>query len=578
MIPVLYPPNETAFVNNGLGRLNDAISCDVEEVRNGLFELSMEYPITGIHYSDIAISCLIFATPSDGKEPEPFRIYKISRPLNGRITVNAEHISYQLNYIPVLPFTADSCIQALQGLKTNAAENCPFNFFTDKEITGTWTNPEPASIRARLGGSDGSILERYKGEYEFRRYNVYLWTNRGSNNGVTIRYGKNLTDLNQEESIESTYTGILPFWTSRKEDDDTVITLPERVLHSDNADLYPFQRTVTVDFTEDFEEAPTVEELRAAGENYINNNNIGVPEVNLTVSFIALWQTNEYKALAALERVNLCDTVTVRFDALGVNATAQVIRTKYDVLQDRYTEIELGDAKSSLGDTIAKISQVTSETAVNQATSAFTADIARAVDVFRGAMGGHMIINTNANGEPVELLFMDTDNAATAVNVMRFNNAGIAFSTNGYNGPFNSAWFIDGTFDASQINVINLTASMINGGILKLGNVDNVSGVLEVYDQQNNLVGRMDRNGLKMYGPDGSYVQINQTVGFAGFDRNNNKVYWVDSNEFHQRKSVIEEEITLCAMMRFIPITLYDGGGNVTSEGIGLVSVTSGSN
>lgn len=577
MIPVLYPPNETAFVNNGLGRLNDAISCDVEEVRNGLFELTMEYPITGIHYADIAISCLIFATPSDGKDPEPFRIYKISRPLNGRITVNAEHISYQLNYIPVLPFTADSCIQALQGLKTNAAENCPFNFFTDKEITGSWVNPEPASIRARLGGSDGSILERYKGEYEFRRYNVYLWTNRGSNNGVTIRYGKNLTDLKQEESIESTYTGILPFWTSREEDNDTVITLPERVLHSDNAELYPFQRTITVDFTDDFEEAPTVEELRAAGENYINNNNIGVPEVNLTVSFIALWQTNEYKALAALERVNLCDTVTVRFDALGVNATAQVIRTKYDVLQDRYTEIELGDAKSSLGDTIAKISQVTSETAVNAATSAFTADIARAIDVFRGAMGGHMIVNTNANGEPVELLFMDTDDAATAVNVMRFNNAGIAFSTNGYNGPFNSAWFIDGTFDASQINVIGLTASMINGGILKLGNVDNVSGVLEVYDQQNNLVGRMDRNGLKMYGPDGSYVQINQTVGFAGFDRNNNKVYWVDSNEFHQRKSVIEEEITLCNMMRFIPITLYDGGGNVTSEGIGLVSVASGS-
>ena len=111
MIPILYPPNETAFVNNGLGRLNDAISCDVEEVRNGLFELTMEYPITGIHYADIALSCLIFATPSDGKDPEPFRIYKISRPLNGRITVNAEHISYQLNYIPVLPFTADSCIQ-----------------------------------------------------------------------------------------------------------------------------------------------------------------------------------------------------------------------------------------------------------------------------------------------------------------------------------------------------------------------------------------------------------------------------------------------------------------------------------
>ena len=575
MIPVLYDQNETQFVNNGLGRLADAIRCDVTEERNGVYELEMVYPVNGQHYNDIAISRIVFAQPADGKDAEPFRIYKVSRPINGRVTINAEHISYQLNYIPVMPFTADSCIQALQGLKLHAAENCPFEFYTDKEITGTWNNPEPASIRARLGGTDGSILERYKGEYEFRRYGVYLWTNRGHDNGVTIRYGKNLTDITQEENIENTYTGILPFWRSSDEDDDTIVTLPEEVIHSDNAGNFPYMRTLPVDFSQNFDEEPTVEELRNAAENYISNNNIGIPEVNLTVSFVALWQTTEYAELAAIERINLCDTVTVIFEKLGVNAKAEVIKTVFDVLTERYKSIEIGDAKSRLGDTIASITEQTASQELAAATSAFTADIARAIDVFRGALGGHMIVNTNANGEPVELLFMDTDNAATAVNVIRINQAGIAFSTNGYNGPFNTAILIDGTLDATQLNVVGLTADLIRGGIFQLGNVENVSGVLEIYDNENNLIGVLDRNGLKMYGSDGSYVLMNQTVGFAGYDRNDNKIYWVDGTEFHQRKAVVEEEITLSGLLRFIPITITSGT-DVINQGIALVSVANG--
>ena len=289
MIPVLFPANAATWTTNGLGRLSDAISCKVTEERNGSYELEMEYPETGIHYSDIAISCLILAKPSDGANPEPFRIYKITRPINGRVIINAEHISYQLNMIPVLPFTADSCLLAMQGLKTNAAETCPFDFYTDKVISTQWQNKTPASIRDRLGGSEGSILEAFKGEFEFTGYDVHLWTNRGSNNGVTIRYGKNLTDLKQEESIANTYTGICPYW--QKEDEDgtvQTVMLTEHVLHGSRAGNFPYQRTIVVDFSDRWEEAPTEQELRDAGNAYILENDIGIPEVNLTVDFVAL--------------------------------------------------------------------------------------------------------------------------------------------------------------------------------------------------------------------------------------------------------------------------------------------------
>ena len=468
MIPILFPAGATTWTTNGLGRLSDAISCTVEEERNGKYELEMIYPVDGIHYHDMSISDLILAKPADGKDPQPFRIYKISRPIGGQVTVNAEHLSYQLNMIPVVPFTADSCLLALEGLKTNAAEACPFDFYTDKVISTQWSCKTPASIRELLGGSDGSILEAFKGEYEFDGYDVHLWTNRGTDTGVVIRYGKNLVDLEQEENIENTYTGIMPFWQKEQEDGETVtVLLPERVLHSSRASNFPYQRTIPVDFSDRWETPPEESELRDAGEAYILANDIGIPSVDVTVDFIALWQTEEYKDLAALERVNLCDTITVRFDKLGVDVKAKVIRTSFDVLTERYNEIEVGDGKGSLGETISEISAGETENAVRSVTAAYTAAIGAATELLSGGMGGHVVINTNADGQPNEILIMDTDDANTAVNVIRLNAAGIGFSNNGYNGPFASAWTIDNKFNAQLIDVLNLSANSINAGILR---------------------------------------------------------------------------------------------------------------
>ncbi|MBQ3991295.1 MAG: phage tail protein [Bacteroidales bacterium] len=574
MIPILYDSNETQFISNGLGRLSDAISCKVTEEANGAYELTMQYSITGKHYNDLAMTRYIYAKPSDGKDPQPFSIYKISKPLNGICTIYAEHISYQLNYIPVMPFRASSCLLALQGLKENAAEDCPFNFYTDKTVETEYVMTEPAMLRARLGGTEGSILQRYKGEFEWDKWDVHLWNHRGIDNGVVLRYGKNITSLTQDESIENTYTGVCPYWVGRNEDGTNYsVVLPEKVLHSENADRYPYQRTVMLNTSDHFREPPTVEDLRSYAQAYMENNAIGVPKVNVKVSFVPLWQSEEYRDVSDLERVNLFDTITVVFEELGVSATAYVIETDYDVLKERYISVTVGDVKSNLTDTLVKQSEETTQE-IQNSMSRMEQSLAIAGDKITGGLGGYVVINRNANGEPNELLVMDSPDISTAVNVIRFNEAGIGFSQNGYDGPFNSAWTIDGHLDMSQIDVMNIRADMFQGGAIDLGSLENQSGVLRLFDENNALVGIMDKDGLRMYGPDGSYVLMNQQEGFVGKDVRGNPIYWVSSDEFHMRKGVMDEEITLCNKLRFVPMETYRD--NVLfNDGIGLVSVSS---
>ena len=349
MKPRLYPENETNFESNGLGPLSDALACTVEENRNGAFELSMEYPVTGVLFDELKHGSIIFAPPNDGGEPQPFRVYGKSTPLSGVVTVRAKHISYQLSHIPVSPFTAGSCAAALQGLKTNAVEPCPFDFWTDKETVATFTVTEPASARSLLGGVAGSVLDVYGGEYEFDRYTVKLHKARGTDSGVVIAYGKNLVDIDQEESIENTITGVYPYY---KDTNGNVLELPEKVVSSVSAHNFPYPRTVPLDCSQEWQETPSVEQLRAYASAYVKKEGIGVPSVSLKVSFVPLWQTEEYKAIAPAERLNLCDIATVRFEKLGVNARAKVVQTVYDVLAGRYESITLGEASTNLADTI----------------------------------------------------------------------------------------------------------------------------------------------------------------------------------------------------------------------------------
>ena len=377
MIPILYEKEELLFNTNGIGRLTDCISCTVTEERNGIYELEMQYPADGKYFDQLTRGKYIYTTHDEAGDGQAFRIYKISKPINGICTYNAQHISYQLSKIVVKPFTATSCADAIAKLKTNSLIYNNFNFYTDKAVDGAYTVRQPSSIRALLGGEENSLLDRYgTGEYEFNMFDVKLWLHRGTDTGVTIRYGKNLTNFNMETDYGDTYTAIAPFWADDNGEEDSVY-LPEGYLVMSNVPTYASTlatdamadiltdasqeididyydvEVVPLDLSQEFDEKPTVNELRERALQELQTMTAWRPNENITVNFVQLWQTDEYADYAPLQRVKLCDTVSVYFTKMGVTAAnMKVIRVVWDALQERYLEMELGEPKQTLTDVI----------------------------------------------------------------------------------------------------------------------------------------------------------------------------------------------------------------------------------
>lgn len=476
MIPILYEGTETEFTSQGLGSLSDATSCTISEEINNTYELEMNYPMTGVHFFDIKVGRIILATPAPRKESEPFSIYKISKPIDGIVTIYAEHISYRLSYIPVKPFSASNCYGALNGCVENSLEDNPFTVWTDKALNINFSFNKPQSFRLCLGGVEGSILDTYRGEYEFNRFTVKLHTNRGSlKDTAKIIYGKNLTDLKQEESIENTITGIVPYWastvtqtndegTSTSESVEVVVTLPEYVIESEHADKFPYRRTAVVDLSEYFKEQPTVDELRTRANQYMKDNLTGLPTVSLTVSFIDLARSEENKDFAS-ELVYLGDQVPVYFEKLGIAAKAEITSAAYDVLADRYDSLTLGTVSSSLSKTLNEISKK-QDTVVTQTN--LQSALILAQKIMAGGAGGY-IVTKYFNGHPAETYYGDTDNVDTMVNVIRINKNGIAFSNSGISGPYVSAWTIDGKFNADFIQAGKISGSFIEANSITVG-------------------------------------------------------------------------------------------------------------
>lgn len=449
--------NETEFNHNGLGVLSDAADAEVTEERNGAFELTMQYPSGGWLFSELKNRRIIYCPAYPGGTPQPFRIYRITKPMGGLVTVYAEHISYDLSGVMLSRFSAGSAAEAFAKLPQYAVGNNPFTFFTDKSTQAVFQVTAPASIRSKLGGSEGSLLDVYGGEYVFDGFTVKLLNERGQNRGVSIRYGKNLTDLTQEENIQSVYTGVYPYWA--KEED--YFELPEKTVNAEGD--FGFTRLMPLDLSSEFEEKPSAEQLRAEAQEYMKANKIGVPKVSLTVSFFPLEQSEEYKDLALLETVYLCDTVNVEFSALGVSATAKVVKTVYDVLRKRYRSIELGDAKSNIADTIVKQEQ---EIQKKPSYSALEDAIQNATNWITNG-GGYIVAIKDEAGNWKEIVSLDVNNLEQAKKVWRWNNGGFGFSANGYNGPYRLAITQDGAIVADFITVGTLTANIIKAGILK---------------------------------------------------------------------------------------------------------------
>ena len=518
MIPILFSKSETDFTTNGLGRLTECASCVVTEERNGIYEVEFTYPVTGKHYKELIESGgIIGVIHDDQHDIQPFDIYRHSAPIDGMVTFNAHHISYRLANIICRPFSGSSCADALAGLKNNAINDCPFTFWTDKSTTGEFDLTHPDNIRALLGGQEGSILDIYgKGDYEFTGFEVKLHANRGLDRGVTIRYGKNLVDLENTVDDSMTFSAVAPYWT----DGENTLTLPEGIVMGTNVPnasapwtdeggtyitdnngeiiyfQYPNIVPAALDLSDQFEEQPTVEQLRQKAIDYLDNNQPWIPSHNISIDFVQLWQTPEYENVAVLQRVSLCDTVSIYFPDLGLTQSeAKVIRVEFNVLTERYDRMEVGEPKTTLAESVANAVDVSipdkypTKGFVDQA-------INEATEKISGGLGGHVVMTMNADGQPQEILIMDTDDIQTAVHVIRMNQAGIGFSNSGYEGPFESAWTIDGKFNADFIATGTLLANYIRGGTLQMGGLNDASGVIRVLDANGNTIGVWNQNGL----------------------------------------------------------------------------------
>ena len=420
MIPCLYASTEMKFDHNGIGKLADAQSCTVTEKRNGSYELKLVCPADGIHAEMLEEGNIILAKPSDTMQSQPFRIYKITTPIDGKLEVQARHISYQLNFITVSPFSVSGCAGAMQGLKSHAASECPFSVWTDVASSAMFTVPVPASFRNCLGGMDGSILDTFGGEFEWDRYMVKFHRARGADHNVHIVYGKNLTDFKMEKSIENTITGVHPYWVDNET--QAVMELPEKIVYMSKKSV-PYQKVTVLDCTSAFQEKPSEAALREYAQNYIDTTSLTEPEIDIKIDFIQLWNTPGYEDVVEAEQVSLCDTVHVYISKLGIEASSKVTETEYDSLLERYNSITLSNStvssrNSSLTSSLNSIrntataaydTAVRVETAVGEQMGGISASIIYDGALFAALFGLHYKNETDSKGNTTRYAF----NAAT---------------------------------------------------------------------------------------------------------------------------------------------------------------------
>ena len=501
--PILYKADETDFSHLGLGILTDTIECMVTEERNGMYELKMQYPIDGAGFEDIKNDRLIKADASNDLKDQRFKIIRITKPAKGFVTIYAEHISYLTQDLPLEPIVnySGDALTALNIWKNNIVDNHPFTVYSDISTIGSgkWTINEVENARRALGGVQGSMLDTYGGEYRFDNYHIGLYAQRGNDSGTLIAHGKNLTDLEQEEEIATTYTSIYPYVTINEDDKEEILTLPERYIDSEYVDNYARRKILTVDFSS--EEITTVAQLRARAERYITDNEVGIPRVNLRVKFIDLAKTLDYKDLKLVEEINLCDLVTVYFEKLDIMQKAKVIKTVWDVLLDRYDLIEIGESRSSLSDSVntivdGKVDRVEKKINLVQIAANGKNKIFRgSAEPTRGMSGNDLWYKPVGDGE-TELYRYDGS-------MWKLEKV--------------SAGLLGGTLDAENGDV-----DLINVNVNNL--VGNISEFVKSYWNAINSRADIDGDKLRFTHNDGSYTTLSAN-GLMRYDGGTGKTY-----------------------------------------------------
>lgn len=548
----LFGTTDTNYSTNGDKILIPTYQHIIKQ-DNGEFYLDIELPL--LYIDDIQSNRILVSNTPTGEQA--FRITDIEK-RKTKIKVKAYHISYDSqNYI-----IQDSYVVGKDGNGAinhlNDATDIPSPFTVSSDILATNSY---RCVRKSLFEAWNDMLERWGGHLVRNNYNVAINDSIGQDNGVVVRYAKNLKDISATYNWEDVATKLLPVGKDG-------ILLPEIYVYG--LEQYDIPYTKVVHFEQEIEQEDFVDEnddpdeeayhialidnLRQQAEQYLQDNYL--PKVNYTLD-------------ANLEKItDVGDTIEVIDERLGINIMTNLISYDYDCILEKYIQLEFGNFKNNLGNLIQNI-QASTETIVSEASSEtrvyLESELQEATDRIWGTLGNSYVIY-----EGDKILIVDRLPKETATNVIMINSGGIGFSNTGISGTFNSAWTIDNKLDMSQIKVLNLSASMINGGKLRLGNALNQNGILEVYDEANSLIAELNKDGLKMYATDGGYILINTTVGFSGYDKNGNRIYWADGDTFHMKKAVVEEAITIVNKVSFLPVQITSGG-IVVNDGVAII-------
>lgn len=548
----LFEATDNEFHTNG-DKIIIPTRAVIHKEDNGPYYLDLETDLSYIEW--LTPNRIIVANTPQGFQP--FRIKNVDK-TRKKITIKANHIFYDTqNYVIEDSYVVEkNCNAALEHLNAATETESPFETTSDINLIRSYR-----CVRKSLYEAIQVVLERWGGHLVRDSFEIKVMNDIGNDNGVTVRYGKNLKNITANYNWDAVATKLMPVGADG-------LLLPETWLYSTNRYDIPYTKVVSFDQQEidpdnyqdeNAYQQALIDDLRAKGNAYLEANS--VPAVNYTLE-------------ANLERItDIGDTIEVIDERLGINLLTHLIAFDYNCLLEKYTTVQFGNFTPKLQDLMTTIADNT-QTAIAENNAeikvTLSEELQEATSQILGVLGNSYVIY---DGD--KILVVDQLPKENANHVIMINAAGIGFSSNGIAGPFTSAWTIDNTLNMQNINVINLTADLIKGGTLKLGSNLNQYGQLEIYNEANNLIAEMNKNGFKMYGTDGSYILINNSVGLAGYDRNNTKIYWADGDAFHMKKSEVEEEITLCGKLRYIPIQITDNGV-VTHDGIGLVSVLGG--
>ena len=548
----VYDATEKLFNHNGIKALHP-LFAEITKIDNGDYYIELEDTLENLEYYQKGL--IIRASTPWGNQG-----FRCDNPIikNNRVTCKAWHLTYDAkNYLIKDSYAVDkNCNDALNYFNDNTDITSPFDVSSDiTEISSTRVVRQTLfNVFERFISAD-----KYGGHWVRDNFSFGIKASVGQDRGVVLAYQKNISDIEVSENWDNVCTKILPYTT----DGDVAIELDETYVEL-SEDLYDIPYSQTVKFEniykkEDFatrEEflTATKEWLKAQADAYLDVNK--VPLVNYSIS-------------AEISNVSdIGDLIYVKHPKVNVNITTNVISIKYDVLKGKYTKIEFGNFKKEIKNFRQEIVEEVGKdtnTKVNETKNLLEQELSEATDKINSVLGNSYVIYDGN-----EILVVDRLPKESATYCLKINSAGIGFSNTGIQGQFNSAWTINGTLDMQQINVINLTASLIKGGTLKLGGTNNANGTFELYDDTNRLVSLMDKQGLTVYATDGSYVKLNADVGFAGYDKSGNKIYWADGDVFRMKNAEVENEIKIAGKIKIVPVSTD------SNVGVGFVAIQGG--